>query len=62
MRRYDFDLRHRELSAEMLSGYDCVVLGVDHDSFDYELIASHAPLLVDTRGRVKQRGARFFRA
>jgi UDP-N-acetyl-D-glucosamine dehydrogenase len=62
MRRYDFALRHREISAETLQDFDCVVLGVDHDCFDYELIAAHAPLLVDTRGRIRQQGERFFRA
>jgi UDP-N-acetyl-D-glucosamine dehydrogenase len=28
-----------------------VVLVTDHDAFDYEAIAKHAKLLVDTRGR-----------
>ena len=62
MRRYDFALRHREISAETLQDFDCVVLGVDHDCFDYALIAAHAPLLVDTRGRIRRQGDRFFRA
>jgi UDP-N-acetyl-D-glucosamine dehydrogenase len=62
MRRHHFELRSLDVSAETLRAYDCVVLGVDHDCFDYDLIAAHAPLLVDTRGRVKRRGERFFRA
>jgi UDP-N-acetyl-D-glucosamine dehydrogenase len=62
MRHYDFDLQSRELSPVMLKKYDCVVIGVDHDCFDYELILKEAPLLVDTRGRFKRRYEHVFRA
>ena len=62
MRRYDFDLESRVLTAEMLMEFDCVVIGVDHDCFDYELILKEARLLVDTRGRVKEKHAHVFRA
>ena len=62
MRRYNFDLESRVLTAEMLRDYDCVVIGVDHDCFDYELILKEARLLVDTRGRVKEKHAHVFRA
>jgi len=62
MRRYDFDLESRVLTAEMLTEFDCVVIGVDHDCFDYELILKQARLLVDTRGRVKEKHAHVFRA
>ncbi|MGE3488210.1 MAG: hypothetical protein AB7L09_26140 [Nitrospira sp.] len=36
---------------ESLLKQDCVILTTDHDAFDYEAIAKHAKLLVDTRGR-----------
>ena len=62
MRRYDFSLEGRTLTAKMLRDYDCVVIGVDHDCFDYELILKEARLLVDTRGRVKEKHAHVFRA
>jgi len=62
MRRHAFDLRHRELSAAMLREYDCVVIGVDHDCFDYDLVSREAPLLVDTRGRIRTASDRVFRA
>jgi hypothetical protein len=32
-----------------------VVLVTDHDAFDYEVIAAHASLLVDRRGRYPAR-------
>jgi UDP-N-acetyl-D-glucosamine dehydrogenase len=62
MRRHQFDLESRALSAEMLREFDCVVIGVDHDCFDYELIFSKAPLVVDTRGRSRGSNDRVFRA
>jgi UDP-N-acetyl-D-glucosamine dehydrogenase len=46
-----FDLSSVELSAERLSGYDCVLLATDHDEYDYARILEHAQLIVDTRGR-----------
>jgi UDP-N-acetyl-D-glucosamine dehydrogenase len=51
MRKYSFDLSSKELSAHMLVSFDCAVLVTDHDIFDYDLISSSAPLIVDTRGR-----------
>jgi hypothetical protein len=43
--------RERRAKKEALAAQDCVVLVTDHDAFDFEAIAAHAPLLVDTRGR-----------
>ena len=51
-RDYHFDLRSVALSETSLTGYDCLVLATDHDAFDYELLQAHAPLIVDTRGRL----------
>lgn len=50
-RNYQFDLQSVPLNAQTLASYDCVVLATDHDGFDYDLVADHAPLIVDTRGR-----------
>jgi len=52
-RDYHFDLQSVPLNAESLAGYDCVVLATDHDAFDYALLERHAPLIVDTRGRIR---------
>ena len=51
MRRHVFELDNTVLSPTILSGFDAVILATDHDSFDYDLIASHSRLLIDTRGR-----------
>jgi UDP-N-acetyl-D-glucosamine dehydrogenase len=37
------------LTSEYLAAQDCLVLVTDHSAFDYEHIARHARLLVDTR-------------
>jgi UDP-N-acetyl-D-glucosamine dehydrogenase len=51
MRAHSFDLESQALTAATLAAQDCVILVADHDAFDYPLIAAHAPLVVDTRGR-----------
>jgi len=61
MREHRFDLRSLPLTAEVLSGFDAVLLTTDHDAFDYGLIEQHAPLLIDTRGRFAP-GAKVVRA
>ncbi len=40
-----------ELTAEVLRGYDVVLVSTDHDSVDYDLVAREARLIVDTRNR-----------
>jgi len=62
MRNYDFALTSRELDAATLREFDCVVIGTDHDLFDYELIFRDSPLVVDTRGRAREPNPRVFRA
>lgn len=50
MRKHHFDLASVRLTPEALASFDCVVVATNHDAFDYELIACHARLIVDTRG------------
>ncbi|MFW6126773.1 MAG: nucleotide sugar dehydrogenase [Thermodesulfobacteriota bacterium] len=45
----DLDLKSVDLTAENLSGADCVLLVTDHSAMDYAWIASQARLIVDTR-------------
>lgn len=62
MRRYSFDLKSKELNADFIASQDCVVLITDHDDFDYLMIQSASKLLVDTRGRFRDRSAHIIRA
>jgi UDP-N-acetyl-D-glucosamine dehydrogenase len=40
-----------ELSKEIISSHDVVLLSTDHDAVDYDLVARHADLVIDTRNR-----------
>ncbi|WP_426102001.1 nucleotide sugar dehydrogenase [Massilia sp. TSP1-1-2] len=50
MREHHFALDSVPLTAETLASYDVVLLATSHSAFDYQLIARHAQLIVDTRG------------
>ena len=62
MREHHFELSSLALTATSLAEQDCVVLVTDHDSFDFELIAAHSRLLVDTRGRYRAARANLVKA
>src|SRR5262249_13830196 len=38
------------LAPETLAAVDAAIVGTDHSAVDYEIVARHAPLVVDTRG------------
>ncbi|MEJ7806100.1 MAG: UDP binding domain-containing protein, partial [Telluria sp.] len=50
MREHQFELDSVTLNAESLAAYDVVLLATSHSAFDYQLIARHAQLIIDTRG------------
>ena len=62
MRRYHFELESQPFSASTIRQYDCVLIGTDHDVFDYEVVFNEAQLVVDTRGRASKQNNRVFRA
>ncbi len=41
------------LKPEVLRAADCVVLLTDHSGFDYQMIATHSQVIVDTRNAMK---------
>lgn len=43
-------MRSEELTEEVLSRQDCVVIVTAHRCYDWKWVAAHAPLVVDTRG------------
>lgn len=57
-RKYKFDMISVPLTAENISKYDVVLLSTDHDDFDYEFIAKHAQLIVDTRNAFARHGVK----
>tara|TARA_B100001123_G_scaffold251767_1_gene280910 strand:- start:3803 stop:5110 length:1308 start_codon:yes stop_codon:yes gene_type:complete len=50
MRHYQVpQLSSESLTVEYLAGQDCVLVATDHSAYDWQFIAEHAPLIVDTR-------------
>ena len=49
MRKYSFNLKSTDLTAETLAAMDCILLATDHSAYDYRFILDHADLIVDTR-------------
>ncbi|MBI3194420.1 MAG: nucleotide sugar dehydrogenase [Ignavibacteriae bacterium] len=55
MRNYFFNLQSVTIHQEMLASVDAVVIATDHDAFDYQLIQKHSKLVIDTRGRFRNK-------
>jgi UDP-N-acetyl-D-glucosamine dehydrogenase len=55
-------LRSTPLTPGLLASVGAVVLITDHRSVDYDLVAAHAPLVVDTRGILPRHIANLVRA
>jgi UDP-N-acetyl-D-glucosamine dehydrogenase len=55
-------MRSAPLTAETLAAQDAVLIVTDHGAVDYELVARHAPLVVDTRGVYRDRRPNVVRA
>jgi UDP-N-acetyl-D-glucosamine dehydrogenase len=49
MRHHSIRLESQPLTPEFLADQDCVLIVTDHSAYDFEEIARHAPLIVDTR-------------
>jgi UDP-N-acetyl-D-glucosamine dehydrogenase len=49
MRRHDLKMHSVLLTTEALRGYDCVLVATNHAAYDWQLVADHAQLVVDTR-------------
>ena len=54
MRKYDLQMSSVDLSPEMLASYDCVLVSTNHAAYDWQMIADHAKLIVDTRGAMRE--------
>jgi UDP-N-acetyl-D-glucosamine dehydrogenase len=53
MRRYDLQMESVPLNGDSLSRYDCVLVATHHAAYDWQMIANHAKLIVDTRNAMK---------
>jgi len=43
------------LTADLLAATDAVLIATNHSAVDYDLVATHAPLIIDTRGVYRER-------
>ena len=48
MRDFKFEIQNNNLSEGLIKSVDGVVIITDHSDVDYELIKTHAKLIVDT--------------
>lgn len=55
-RKYNFDMISIELNDKNISAYDLVVLSTDHSDFNYQYLAEHAKLIIDSRNAFGKRG------
>ncbi|MGA2440601.1 MAG: nucleotide sugar dehydrogenase [Tepidisphaeraceae bacterium] len=53
MRKYDLNMRSQSFSAQSLGEYDCVIIATHHSAYDWQMIADHARLIIDTRGAMR---------
>ncbi|MDQ0456118.1 nucleotide sugar dehydrogenase [Rhizobium paknamense] len=47
--------RSIDWNSEALATFDAVLIATDHDSVDYQALANHAPLIIDTRNAIARR-------
>jgi UDP-N-acetyl-D-glucosamine dehydrogenase len=52
MRNYSFAMSSVELTQENLANIDCVVIVTNHDATDWQTLAQHASLIVDSRNQM----------
>jgi len=57
VRKHDLGMESVELTPESLKSYDAVLIATAHDAFDWDLVAKHAPLVIDTRNALKGHAA-----
>ncbi len=53
MRKYDFTMSSKPLTAALLRKADLVMIITDHSQYDYQWIVNNASLIVDTRNATK---------
>ena len=51
----ELNLKSVPLTAKRLQSCDVVIIATDHSVYDYEWIARHASLVIDTRNAVKKK-------
>jgi UDP-N-acetyl-D-glucosamine dehydrogenase len=53
MRHHSLEMKSITLTPEALAKYDCVVVSTHHSSYNWQQVADHAQLIVDSRNAMK---------
>jgi UDP-N-acetyl-D-glucosamine dehydrogenase len=53
MRHHDLQMESIKLTPEALKKYDCVLVATHHAAYDWQMVADHAGLIVDTRNAMR---------
>jgi UDP-N-acetyl-D-glucosamine dehydrogenase len=53
MRHHDLKMKSVPLTAESLASYDCVLVSTHHAAYDWQFIADHSKLIVDSRNAMR---------
>jgi UDP-N-acetyl-D-glucosamine dehydrogenase len=56
-RAFDLHMKSVPLTAETLNQYDLVLVSTAHSAFDWDMIAKHSKLIVDTRDALRKHHA-----
>jgi len=65
MRHHNLNMHSVPLTQESLDSYDCVLIATNHSTYDWQMLADHSKLIVDTRNamaKVKSPKARVVKA
>src|SRR5688572_9251254 len=54
MRHHNLQMKSIELSAKSLANYDCVIVATHHSAYDWQQVADHSNLIVDTRNALRE--------
>lgn len=54
-RKYDFRLESETLTPDSVAAKDLIIIVTDHDNVDYQILAAHGKLIVDTRNALRKR-------
>ncbi len=55
MRKYgDLGMKSVPLSPESIASYDAVLIATNHKVYDWQMVADHAKLIIDTRGATRK--------
>jgi len=55
-RKYNYDMNSVEITKTNLARYDLILLSTNHTNYDYNFIAEHSKLILDTRNAFKKAG------